>query len=150
MPEAGWPRVHQLQLTSRSNSHTEVGSVDHQTLYGETNERRTLRVWRKHPRLAHSSENEQTPDNPILQSYTCSFSDECDSAPPAYPFLHRSFLMAGGKKSRAGDAVGRRAKRAGVPELSHFRKRAVGIADSLPRHSFRRCFYGWAVEESNL
>ncbi|HEY9585740.1 MAG TPA: hypothetical protein VJJ02_04100 [Candidatus Paceibacterota bacterium] len=30
----------------------------------------------------------------------------------------RSFLMAGGKKSGAGDAVGRRAKRAGVRDLS--------------------------------
>ncbi len=65
-----------------------------------------------------SAENEQTRTTTTLPSYTCSFSDECDSAPPAYPFLNRSFLMAGGKKSRAGDAVGRRAKRAGVPEVS--------------------------------
>jgi len=63
-----------------------------------------------------SAGNEQARTTTMLSIYTCSFPDECDSAPPAYPFLNRSFLMAGGKKSRAGDAVGRRAERAGVPE----------------------------------
>jgi hypothetical protein len=38
-------------------------------------------------------------------------------APSAYPFLSFFFLMAGGKKSRDGDAVGRRAERAGVRRL---------------------------------
>jgi hypothetical protein len=38
-------------------------------------------------------------------------------APSAYPFLSFFFLMAGGKKSRDGDAVGRRAERAGVRKL---------------------------------
>ena len=67
-------------------------SGDHQTLYGANYERRTPHSWRKHPRTAHSSENEQTPTTTMLQSYTCSFSDECDSAPPAYPSLIVVFL----------------------------------------------------------
>ncbi len=52
----------------------------------------------------------------MLSIYTCSFPDECDSCPTVIFFLTAIFLWRGGKKSRAGDAVGRRAKRAGVPE----------------------------------
>lgn len=93
----------------------EADLCDHQTLYGERDSRRTPHARRKHPRLAHQHENEQLQLTPNPRVTHARFWAECDSAPPAYPSLLQ-FSYGGRKKSRAGDAVGRRAERAGVPE----------------------------------
>ena len=106
MPEAGWPRVHQLQTAPHSNRRTEVGFFRSR----ESDRSHMLSTWYKYSRGS-------TPEWRTREEWALPLRQGCDIAPSAVSFHIRSFLMAGGKKSGAGDAVGRRAKRAGVRKL---------------------------------
>ena len=106
MPEAGWPRVHQHQTTSHSNRRTEVGLF-------RSRESIEVTYFRRRTNVREGS----TPEWRTREEWALPLRQGCDIAPSAVSFHIRSFLMAGGKKSGAGDAVGRRAKRAGVRKL---------------------------------
>ena len=91
MPEAGWPRVHQHQTTANSNRSTAGLSI--------------TGVYRSHQRSTEDKcSRGSTPEWRTREEWALPLRQGCDIAPSAISFHIRSFLMAGWKKSGAGDA----------------------------------------------
>ena len=95
--------VHQRQTTANSNRSTAGLSIT-----GVSSEGKIVD--------GHHTRGGSTPEWRTREEWALPLRQGCDIAPSAVSFNIRSFLMAGGKKSGAGDAVVGRAERAGVRE----------------------------------